>query len=157
LEELQVIQSAGIYPTPDTAFYALQNVDALFRGDGVPLPFTFILDYLYGIAAYKAWRSKPEDQDGSNEMNMKTYHNEHYANIESRRPALPDDNLDDTNVPSEPEDPKDPNYSPPRSRKRYTPTGTSGLEETMDELNIGFLCVSMESRQKCQPSASRKK
>ena len=33
---------------------ALQNVDALFGGTGVPLPSTVILDYLYGIAAYKS-------------------------------------------------------------------------------------------------------
>ena len=154
MEEFQVLRSAGVNPTSDTAFYALQNVDALFRGDGARLPFTFILDYLYGIAAYKAWCSKPEDQ-GFNEMKMKTYHKEHYAKIEPRRPALPDDNLDDTDVPSEPEDPKDTNYSPHGSRKRYTPTGTSGLEETMDELNRFFMRIygitpemSAERRQK---------
>jgi hypothetical protein len=58
LEALQVIQNAGMNPSPDTAFNALQNVAVLFRGKGVPLPSTVILDYLYGIAAYKAWCSK---------------------------------------------------------------------------------------------------
>ena len=42
---------------------SLQNVDALFQGEGVPLLSTVILDYVYGIAAYKleAWRSKRGD------------------------------------------------------------------------------------------------
>jgi hypothetical protein len=56
---------------------ALQNVDALFRGEGFPLPSTVILDYLYGIAAYKAWRSR--SGDGFNQM--RAYCNEHYAQI----------------------------------------------------------------------------
>jgi len=154
LELIQAGLNAGIDPPPQWAHIALLNVDALFQGDGLRLPSTFILDFVYGIAAYKAWCSKPEDQ-GSNEMKMKTYHKEHYAKIEPRRPALPDDNLDDTDVPSEPEDPKDTNYSPYGSRKRYTPTGTSGLEETMDELNRFFMRIygitpemSAERRQK---------
>ena len=92
-------------------FDALQNVDALFRGEGVPLPSTVILDYLYGIAAYKAWRSKRGD--GFNQM--KAYRNEHYAQI----PPPPS----------------------PQPRKRYTPTRRSGLEETMDELNMFFMYI----------------
>ena len=63
---LQVIQNAGIDPSPSTAHYALQNVDALFRGEGVPLPSTVILDYHYGIAAYKAWHSKHGDSFNRN-------------------------------------------------------------------------------------------
>jgi hypothetical protein len=59
--------------------------DAIFRGEGVPLPSTFILDYIYGIAAYKAWRSK--HGDGFNQM--KAYRNEHYAQIPPPPPAPP--------------------------------------------------------------------
>jgi hypothetical protein len=107
----------------------LQNVNALLGGDEVPLPFTFILDYLYGIVVYKAWCSK--SNDGFNQL--EEYRNEHYA-----RRSAPPGGMDDTDVPSEPEDP---NYSPSRSRKCYTPTGTSGLEETMDELNMFFMRI----------------
>jgi hypothetical protein len=82
---LQAIQNAGIDPHPKTAFDLLQNVDALFRGEGVPLPSTVILDYHYGIAAYKAWRSKRGD--GFNQM--KAYRNEHYAQIPPPPPAPP--------------------------------------------------------------------
>jgi len=105
LEGLQAVQNAGMDPYPKLAHSALQNVDALFRGEGVPLPSTVILDYHYGIAAYKAWRSKRGD--GFNQM--KANRNEHYAQI----PPPP---------------------APP-PRKRYT-SRRSGLEETMDELNM---------------------
>jgi len=89
-------------------FDALQNVDALFRGEGVPLPSTVILDYLYGIAAYKAWRSKRGD--GFNQM--KAYRNEHYAQI-----------------------------PPPPSAPRKRHPRRSGLEETMDELNMVLMYI----------------
>ena len=102
MESYQAIQNAGI-DTPVFAYGALQNVDALFQGEGVPLPSTVILDYIYGIAAYKAWHSKRGD--GSNQM--KAY-NEHYARIPPPPPAPPDG----------------------------TRTRGSGLEETMDELNM---------------------
>ena len=110
LEEFQLIQDAGRVPSSLSAFHALQNVDALFGGTGVPLPSTVILDYIYGIAAYKAWRSKRGD--GFNQMNA--YRNEHYAQIPPPSPA---------------------------PRKRYAPTRRSGLEETMDELNMFLMCI----------------
>jgi hypothetical protein len=119
LEFLNAGIDAGRDVPLDVAHSALQNVDALFRGDGVSLPFTVILDYLYGIAAYKAWRSRSNDGFSR----MEAYRDEHYA-----RCSAPPDGIDDTDVPS----------GPSRSRKRHTPRGTSGLEETMDELNMFF-------------------
>ncbi|KAH9983216.1 hypothetical protein BJV74DRAFT_894942 [Russula compacta] len=106
LAALQTLQPGGVCPSLALATGA--NVDALFRGEGVPLPSTVILDYLYGIAAYKAWRSKRGDDLNQ----MKAYRNEHYAQI-----------------------PK-----PSRPRERYTPT-RSGLEETMDELNMVLMYI----------------
>ena len=110
---------------------ALQNVDALFGGTGVSLPSTVILDYIYGIAAYKAWRSRRGD--GFNQM--KAYRNEHYAQIPPR-PSSPPDGIDDTDVTSGPDNRNDSDYKPRQPRKRYTRTRRSGLEETMDELNM---------------------
>jgi hypothetical protein len=118
------------------AHYALQNVDAVFRGDGVSLPSTVILDYLYGVAAYKAWRSKRGD--GFNEM--EAYRNEHYAQIPPPTPALPD-GIDDIDVTSEPDGPNDTDYKPHQPRKRYTPRTRSGLEEAMDELNMFLMRI----------------
>jgi hypothetical protein len=114
---------------------SLQNVDAVFRDEGVPLPSTVILDYIYGVTAYKAWRSKRGD--GFNEM--EAYHNEHYAQIPPPTPAPPDD-TDGTDVTSGPDDHKDSHYKP---RKLYPPTprARSGLEETMDELNMFLMRI----------------
>jgi hypothetical protein len=123
LEALQAIQNAGMVCPPSMAHDALQNVDALFGGRGVPLPSTVILDYLYGIAAYKAWRSKRSD--GFNRM--KAYREEHYTRI----PPLP---------PTSPDDPNDRDYKPPKSRK-HPSTRRSGLEETMDELNMFLMYI----------------
>ena len=43
--------------SPATAFYLGAHVDALFQGTGSQLPPAIILDYIYGIAAYKCWRN----------------------------------------------------------------------------------------------------
>ena len=118
MESLRAIQNAGIDPSPSIAHDALKNVDALFRGEGVPLPFTVILDYLYGIAAYKAWGSRRSDGF----IRMKAYRKEHYVDIPP--PPAPADDTGDTD--------KDPDYKSPQPRKRKK----SGLEETMDELNM---------------------
>jgi hypothetical protein len=122
-------------PPPLLAHNALQNVDALFGGTGVSLPSTIILDYMYGISAYQAWRSMRGD--GFNQM--KAYRNEHYAQIPPppSRPFSPED----TDVPSGPDDPKDADYIPTKPRKPYRSTRRSGLEETMDELNMFLMHI----------------
>ena len=113
---------------------ALQNVDALFRGEGDPLPSTSILDYIYGIAAYKAWRS-----NRVNDFIMDNYRKAHYTKIPPKPSAPPDDM--DTDVTSGPEDCKDTNCIPPGKQNRHTPTRRSGLEETMDELNMFLMYI----------------
>ena len=119
---------------PKMAHVALQYVDALFRGEGVRLPSTVILDYLYGLAAYKAWHS----DDSFNQM--KAYRNRYYASIPPLNPAPPEDVMDD-GVSSGPDDPNDSYYKPPQPRKRYTPKRRSGLEEAMDELNMFLMYI----------------
>jgi hypothetical protein len=141
LEAFEAIKNAGVSPPPSMAHDALQNVDALFRGDGVSLPFAVILDYIYGIAAYNAWRSEPGD--GFNEM--EAYRNEHYA----RRSATLD-GIYCTDVPPglDPNDSddssgsKDHNYIPSRPRKCYTATRRNVLDETMDQLNMFLMRIS---------------
>jgi hypothetical protein len=66
---------------PCTAYIFGAHVDAQFRsseqGALLPLPPAIILDYMYGVAAYKCWRSDPESVPDV----MSTYHREHYADI----------------------------------------------------------------------------
>ncbi|KAN0130740.1 hypothetical protein V8E53_011415 [Lactarius tabidus] len=65
---------------PDTAYRRGAHVDAQFRGSGLgallPLPPSIILDYVYGVAAYRMWRSDKRVHDV-----MSTYHREQYADI----------------------------------------------------------------------------
>jgi len=133
-EAFKAIQDAGIIVPPSFAHEALQSVDALFGGEGVPLPFTVILDYLYGVAAYAAWRSK--SHDGFEQM--RAYRNANYVGI----PPLPPspDGLDETDVTSGPDDPGDSEYKPAQPRKQYT-TSRGDLEEAMDELNLFLMYI----------------
>ena len=47
----------------------------------------------------------------------------------------------DDDVTSGPDGPNDSDCKPPQPRKRYTPTRRSGLEETMDELDMFFMYI----------------
>jgi hypothetical protein len=66
---------------PDIAYRYGAHVDAQFhsseQGTLLPLPPAIILDYVYGVAAYKMWRS---DHESVHDV-MSTYHREHYADI----------------------------------------------------------------------------
>ena len=138
----QKSQNAGIDIAPSTAHNALQNVDALFQGDeGVPLPSSVFLDYFYGIVAYNAWGSSNRG-DGFNKI--KAYREEHYANIPPRLYGQPDDCND-----------SDAKYNLYKHLPRKRPRRKSGMEETMDELNIFLMYLhgitperAAESRQK---------
>jgi hypothetical protein len=64
---------------PCVAFILGAHVDAQFQGTEISLPPAVILDYMYGVAAYKCWRSSQADNEVHNMM--KSYHKEHYADI----------------------------------------------------------------------------
>jgi len=147
-------QDAHVDIPPDIAHAALLNVDALFEGTGVPLPSTIILDYIYGITAYKAWGSKRGD--GFDQM--KGYFDKHYAEItppplsspdspddgsDADVTSVPDDHNDhnDTGVTSGPDDRNDTDHKHHKPRKHYPSTRRSGLEETMDELNMFLMYI----------------
>lgn len=142
---------------PFIAFRCGAHVDALFQGTGSSLPPAVIVDYMYGVAAYKCWMSRQGDPHSV----MRDYRTAHYANIPvpPRRPASNDD--DDTS-PEEPDDsdadynpndehsfdelsdchdPENPSPTSPR-RRHYTSTRRGGvLVKAMDEMNslIRFL------------------
>jgi hypothetical protein len=113
------------------------NVDALFQGEGGSPPSTVILDYVYGVAAYRSWRSQRGDAI------MDDYRQTHYANITPLPPA-PQDDLDDTDNPdvaSGPDDPDDPDYKPPEPGKRYRRRDESDLSKAMDEFNMVLMYI----------------
>ena len=70
---------------------------------------------------------------------MKAYCNEHYAQIPPPRPRPP--SPDDTDVASGPDDRNNADYIPTKPRKPYRSTRRSGLEETMDELNMFLMYI----------------
>ena len=135
------LENAGIDPS-SMAFIFLQNVDVLFRGEGVPLPSTVILDYVYGychlqsLAKQERWF---QPNGGIPQQILRT------DSATSTR------GIDETDVTPEPDNPNDSDYAPPEDiddtdvtsgpnnldykppRKHYAPTRRNGLEETMDE------------------------
>ncbi|KAI0288752.1 hypothetical protein BC826DRAFT_1035981 [Russula brevipes] len=95
-----------------------------------------LLDYAYGVAAFKSWHSKRVGVPNV----MRAYREEHYAQIQ----PLPRDPSDDTDYTSGPDDdPTDPDCIP-ESRKRYPSTtrrDESELAKAMDELNVVLMYI----------------
>ena len=52
---------------------ALPQVDACMRGTGTPRPSTIILDYMYGVAAYRCWGSGQEIREVMQQRFTKCY------------------------------------------------------------------------------------
>ncbi|KAF8347106.1 hypothetical protein F5887DRAFT_48592 [Amanita rubescens] len=96
---------------PDTSRLPIPQYDALIIGTGTPLPSTVILDYMYGVAAYRRWGSGQDIEEV-----MEQRFAEHYKSIPIP-PAPPYSG--DSDGYSEPDDPKDGDYIPdirPRGR-----------------------------------------
>jgi hypothetical protein len=82
-------RTGNLYPF--MAFGLGLNVDAQFQGTS-SLPPAVIVDYMYGIAAYKLWKSQPDrDVHGV----MESYHEQRYKGIPPRDDASKSDNQDD--------------------------------------------------------------
>ncbi|KAH9036199.1 hypothetical protein EDB85DRAFT_2288403 [Lactarius pseudohatsudake] len=135
---------------PDIAFTLGLNVDALFRSTD-SLPPAVVLDYVYGIAAYKQWNSKRDDKAVHGVIGA--YRNEHYVDIPATSPSPPTDNNegpsdesddeahDPTYVPDNLVDCHDPDHAPTTS-SRYTSTRTGDeMAKAMDDLNAVLMLV----------------
>jgi len=124
---------------PSTAFTLGAHIDALFQGTehSLPLPPDIILDYIYGIAAYKCWSSRKDDIHSV----MKSYRTEHYAHIPVLSHKPPSNDSDDA---PEPDEPRDTDHPTPASRqRRYTSTRTGDvMAKAMDELNLVLMHLS---------------
>ena len=70
------------------AQYTAQHCTSqLFLGTKLSQPPAIILDYMYGVSAYKCWRSRPGGDYIHN--TMKSYQIEHYKNIPPPPPGPP--------------------------------------------------------------------
>jgi len=91
-----LLQMGGVAPGVGVAPGA--NVDALFQGKGGSLPSPIILDYAYGVAAYKCWRSQEHVGNGGVPEIINNYRNDHYATITPLPPTPPDDTDDESEM-----------------------------------------------------------
>jgi len=131
------------------------NVDALFQGEGGSLPSPAILDYAYGVAAYKCWRSRMHVGNVGVPDVMNNYCNHHYAQIPALPPTPPDDTGHD-------------------AWKRHPSTrgrDDSELAKAMEELNVLLMHINgttpeevaerrqkiIEQRERAAQEASRSK
>jgi hypothetical protein len=129
---------SGLLRRHDVAFTLGLSVDALFRSTN-SLPPAIILDYVYGIAAYKQWNSRRPDK--AVHRVMENYRKGHYINI----PAGPSDESDEVRdpayVPGNLVDCHDPDH-PPTTSSRYTSTRTGDeMAKAMDDLNAFLMFV----------------
>lgn len=100
------------------------SVDAVFGGTSVSLPPAVILDYMFGVAAYKRWGTM------QGRSVVESYHLEHYAPI-PLPPRRPSSDFD-SNPPDESDNPNE----PPQRRYHYSARVGESMAETMDRLNL---------------------
>jgi len=105
-------------------------VDAVFQCTDIALPPAVILDYMYGVAAYKYWGTI----QGCSVV--ESYYLEHYAPIPAPPRWSSSDN--DSNPPSGESD--NPNKKPRRRHHMSARYGES-LAETMDRVNWVLLLI----------------
>jgi hypothetical protein len=105
------------------------HTDVQFLGSNhsLPLPPDIILDYMYGVAAYKLWRSNP----GVGEV-MSTYHREHYRDISPllQSPSTASETQTEGHV-------SDHTLNPD-----YFPSSSEDMSQAMDDLNLALMHIS---------------
>ena len=106
------------------------HVDAVFQGTGEHLPPDILLDYMYGVAAYKCWRSSDEVHGL-----MRSFHDNHYANIPVPPLSPP---YDDSNSLSSSEDPL---LASPKERCYTSTRRGDEMVKAMDDLNIVLMAL----------------
>jgi hypothetical protein len=108
----------------------IPQFDACMRGTGTPHPSTIILDYMYGVAAYRRWGSGQEIK-----KLMQQRFTESYKAIPI--PPAPPYISDDDGMYPESDDSKDLSYSPvekKQQRKKHSDTSPEMLQ-AMDDIH----------------------
>lgn len=110
---------------PAISFAAGLNVDAIFPSESSP-PSTIILDYMYGVTAYKCWGSRGAIQDL-----VENSHREHGEDT----PISDDTGLNDCSLSGETGNIHDSPCTSPQQRLSVT---ESIMEKTMDQVLMLF-------------------
>jgi hypothetical protein len=130
-------------PRPTVAFELGAHVDTVFRGTRsppLPLPPAIILDYTYGVAAYKCWRSHSNANGGL--TMMENYHKAHYENIPPHMQPSNDNNHPSSSSEESNNCEKDPDYEPSPTQRHYASTREGDVMATaMDELNSVLMSI----------------
>jgi hypothetical protein len=122
---------------PFVAFGCGLNVDAQFQDAQFQgrssLPPPVILDYIYGVAAYKTWNSRRATLDIHGVMER--YHQEQYQDIPPLLPRTPPDD-DDTffDIFDDSDDPNDPDFVPD-----YLDLEGEVMAKAMDDMNLAIM------------------
>lgn len=130
---------------PKVLFAVGANLDILFQGTGTPPPSDIILDYMYGVAAFKCWGI-----EASREMLQKYYESHYKVLLAVPNPHSGDDGNDgnddggsgDCDDGNDGDDPSDANYDPNASQQYYSSTsrGTE-MATAMDNLNTFIMLL----------------
>jgi hypothetical protein len=136
-------QLANTNVNPFAAFALGARMDAVFQGTGQWLPPNIILDYAYGVATYKCWRS-----DEVHDL-MRRFHDNHYSNIPVPPPSPPSNDSDplsdNPNVSeSSSEDHPGPDHPLPASLQGRCYKSTRGgdvMVKVMDDLNLVLMTL----------------
>jgi len=105
------------------------NVDANFQGTDNTTPPIVLLNFVYGVATYKRWKSLPGV--GIVKAYFAEHYAEHYKKIPVPRPQGPSGESESSS--EEQDDPKDPDY---------VPENTTSMVEAMDELDMVLMYLS---------------
>ena len=121
-------------PTDRSYYFGLDyfglglSVDANFQGTDDTTPPIVLLNFLYGIAAYQCWQSRPGISI------IEKYFNDYYKKIPVPPPRAPSSEGENSFSEQDDSD-KDPSYYPPKGRRRPKGTQhTSAREKAMDDL-----------------------
>ena len=107
---------------------------------GTDTPPIILLNFMYGVAAYKRWRSPPGVGI------IKAYFEEHYKHISVPRPRAPSGESESPSYEDTQEDPNDPDNAPDNSTQEdpndpdYVPDNSS-MVAAMDELDMVLMYI----------------
>ena len=108
------------------------HTDVRFSGADhtLPPPPDIILDYMYGVAAYKLWRSDPNSVDEA----LSTYHREQYRDIPLLPRRSPSTASQAVTEGTDSDRPLDRDYFPSSSENE--------MSQAMDDLNLALMRIS---------------